>query len=630
MKKTVLFISLIFSLNACNYLDVVPDNVATVDNAFTMRSMAERYLFTCYSYIPQHAGPYQGDPALNGGDEIWYYSFIFTDANPTAFRIALGEQNITTPYINFWDGLQFGLPLYSALRDCNIFLENIDKVPDMTDVEKRRWIAEVKFLKAYYHFWLFRCYGPIPLVRDNLPISSTPEEVRVTRRPVDECVAYIAELLDEAAIDLPEMIVYELEELGRATKAMAKAVKAQLVVTGGGQLFNGNPDYVSIKNHDGEPLFNPQFDPQKWVVAAEASKEAIDEAHNAGHALYYFNPALIVHSISDVTRVELNIRNSVTERWNPEIIWGNPNSRALQIQQRSQPRLFSESAHQSATDGRYAATLKMAELYHSKNGVPIAEDTEYDYANRFNLRLATDVDRLYIQEGKETAVLNFDREPRFYASLGFDTGRWYGQGKYDDTDNFYIAAKGQEVAGIAAYKFSVTGYWPKKLVNYLNVASSNGYSVQQYPWPVIRLANLYLLYAEALNEADAPEAEVLHWVDQVRQRAGLNPVRESWANFSTQPTKPESKSGRRDIIHAERLIELAFEGHRFWDLRRWKKAEDELNKPIMGWNIEGTTAQDYYRTRVLYNQRFSKRDYFWPIREQSLLENKELVQNYGW
>jgi hypothetical protein len=630
MKKIILFISLIFSLNACSYLDVVPDNVATIDNAFTMRSMAERYLFTCYSYLPQHAGPYQGNPALTAGDEIWFYSFIFANANPTSFRIALGEQNITDPYINFWDGRQYGEPLFQAIRDCNIFLENIEGVPDMTTAEKQRWVAEVKFLKAYYHFYLFRCYGPIPLIRENLPISSTPEEVRVTRRPVDECVAYIAELLDEAAIDLPDIIVYELEELGRATKSMAKAIKAQLLITAASPLFNGNPDYVSIKNHDGEPLFNPQFDPQKWVFAAEASKEAVDEAHDAGHSLYYFNPALIVHPISEATRIELNIRNSVTERWNQEIIWGNPNSRALQIQQRSQPRLFPEAAHQSATDSRYAATMKMAELFHSKNGVPITEDKEYDYANRFGLRLATDEDRLYIREGKETAILNFDREPRFYASLGFDTGRWYGQGKYEDTDNYYIEAKGQEVAGIAAYKFSVTGYWPKKLVNYLNVASANGYSVQQYPWPVIRLASLYLFYAEALNETDAPEDEVLYWVDQVRQRAGLNPVKQSWTNFSNQPSKPATKTGRRDIIHTERLIEMAFEGHRFWDLKRWKKAEEEFNKPIIGWNIEGTTAQDYYRTRTILNQKFAKRDYFWPIREQSLLENNALVQNYGW
>jgi hypothetical protein len=75
---------------------------------------------------------------------------------------------------------------------------------------------------------------------------------------------------------------------------------------------------------------------------------------------------------------------------------------------------------------------------------------------------------------------------------------------------------------------------------------------------------------------------------------------------------------------------MAFEGHRFWDLKRWKKAEEEFNKPIIGWNIEGTTAQDYYRTRTIWNQKFAKRDYFWPIREQSLLENNALVQNYGW
>ena len=92
--------------------------------------------------------------------------------------------------------------MYRAIRDCNIFLENAHIPRDITELERARWIAEVKFLKAYYHFFLMELYGPIVLVKENLPLSATPEETKVYREPVDECVNYIVQLLDEAAAEL--------------------------------------------------------------------------------------------------------------------------------------------------------------------------------------------------------------------------------------------------------------------------------------------------------------------------------------------------------------------------------------------------------------------------------------------
>src|SRR5690606_37515364 len=116
-----------------------------------------------------------------------------------------------------WEGSNGGKPLYEGIRDCNIFLDNIGIVPDMDQAEKDIWIAEVKVLKAYYHFYLFRLYGPIPLIRENLPISAGVEEVQIKRRPSDECIDYIVALLDEAAPNLPVRIINEVAELGRVT-----------------------------------------------------------------------------------------------------------------------------------------------------------------------------------------------------------------------------------------------------------------------------------------------------------------------------------------------------------------------------------------------------------------------------
>ena len=149
--------------------------------------------------------------------------------------------------------------------------------------------------------------------------------------------------------------------------------------------------------------------------------------------------------------------------------------------------------------------------------------------------------------------------------------------------------------------------------------------------PIIRLADLYLLYAEALNETkSAPNNDVHCWVDSLRIRAGLNGVVESW-KYAKDPSKPTSKEGMREIIKRERLIELSFEGQRPFDLRRWRDAEKYMNEPVRGWDFQGQKLEDYYLTRVYFsNRKFTYKDYLWPLRSNTLVVNSNLVQNPGW
>ena len=189
---------------------------------------------------------------------------------------------------------------------------------------------------------------------------------------------------------------------------------------------------------------------------------------------------------------------------------------------------------------------------------------------------------------------------------------------------------GQPQAKLGAYNYSVTGYWPKKLISWKFVLSSNSSTTEWFPWPELRLADLYLLYAEALNESDKA-GDALEWIDLVRERAGLEGVEDSWTKYSTKPEKYKTKAGLREIIQQERTIELAFEGQRFWDLRRWKTAATVLNQKIHGWDIDQEVPEAYYRPKVLFDQEFvAPRDYLWPLREESLYYNKSLVQNPGW
>lgn len=638
-KYIFLCLSLFTFFTGCKkYLDVVPDNVATIENAFTLRSSAEKYLFTCYSYLPRD-GSYNTNPGFASADEVWYMfpsKDIGANDGVRIWNIARGGQNPSSPLCNYWDGSLGGRPLFTGIRDCNIFLDNIHKVPDMDDFEKKRWAGEVTFLKAYFHFMLARCYGPIPIIRNNLPIEAGTEEMRYYRSPVDSVFSYVMELLDQADLNeqIPDRINgTEAQELGRITRAIIKAMKAKVMITAASPLFNGNPDYAGFKDTRSVQMF-PSYSADRWVKAAAACKEAIEFAESIGYSLYKFSAAAYPQMVAPI-QVQLDLRGAVTDKetTNQEVIWANPNSRAGDLQRWSMPLIKAGTAG-SGPKGIIAPPIKMAEMFYTKNGVPISQDITWPYITRFNLRKSTFADRFYVGVNEETVELHYDREPRFYASLGFDRGIWWGNWNknFDSTGLAIVRArKGETAARQGISNYSISGYWIKKLVNIATVCADDGaMTTVQYPWPEIRLADLYLLYSEALNEVSGPNEETFKWINLVRQRAGIPTVQDAWSNFARENAKYTSKDGLREIIQMERGVELAFEGQRFWDLRRWKRSHIELNAPIKGWDIEQKDAASYYREVVLYNQNFRLREYLWPIGVDELLRNKNLVQNPGW
>jgi len=632
----VLSVPVMIGLQSCEkeFLDVVPDNVATIDQAFKLRNEAEKYLFTLYSYLPKN-GNLHHNIGLLAGDELWIPP---NDAaiNSFAFDIARGLQRVSNPYMDAWEGrFQAAGPgdnyaLFNGIRHTNIFIKNLQdpsKVPDIGEAERQQWIGEAKFLKAYYHYYLMRMYGPIPIIEENVSIDAPEGAIEVSREPIDESIDYLVQLLDEASVVLPPQILDTQNELGRITRPIVLGVKAEILLMAASPLFNGNSDMAGFTNKDGTLLFNLTYEEEKWRRAADAAKEAIVAAEASGHKLYEISD--IAFDISDTTSVKLNVRNAFTERWNSEIIWANPNSRTYELQRAAMAPL-ERIPHWEARKV-LSPTLESAATFYTENGVPIEEDKTLDFTNFAELREATEAERFNILEGYTTARLNFDREPRFYAFLGFDGAIWY---KYDSGSNdtrWHIEAKYKDYAGSTdAFDFNVTGYFLKKPINW-EQSFGSGSLYKDYAWPELRLSDLYLMYAEALNEAEGPTAEVFEYVDRIRHRAGLNGVVESWQNFSINPDKYSTKEGMRAIIHHERSIELAFEGKSFWDTRRWKKAVQDYNEPVRGWNVFGNDESSYYQIRTLYQQRFvAPRDYFWPINENTLIQNPNLVQAPGW
>jgi len=638
LHKIIFALAIILGFGSCNYLDIVPDNVATIDFSFRNRTAAEKYLFTCYSYRPP-IGSVNNDPAMNGCDETWLFYGINAPWSNT--QIQRGFQSLTSPILNFWDGENNGKALWKGIRDCNIFLENVDKVLDLPDYEKKRWVAEIKFLKAYYHYYLFKAYGPIPIIDVNMPISAGVEEVQVYREPVDKVVSYIADLMKEAAKDLPNADeVVEGIEAGRVDKLAALTMRAEVLLFAASPLFNGNTDYASLIDKNGVALFPQTYDANKWKRAADACKEAIDTCHIQKKALYnVIDPQVI--TAPEAFKLQTTYRQAICDRWNSELIWGSTNYDCTYLSRQAQAkilRLNAELSNNVFTE--WAPTIKMVEKYYSQNGVPIEEDVNWQgnswYDNRYKVRpeVSSGDEIYYVQKDQKTAYLHYNREPRFYASLGFDKGVYFGNGYYafpstvKYTDFFNKGVSGRVSS---AGNFSITGYCVKKMHSFKNAQTASSTSVEYFPFPILRLADLYLMYAEALNEFSGPNAEIFTYLDLIRARAGLKGVKDSWSQYSLKPNKPDTKDGLRQIIHQERTIELAFEGKRFWDIRRWKEI-DELNDQPRGWNIAGETTEDFYNV-ILVAQvptKFTVKDYFWPIKEADLTVNKNLVQNYGW
>lgn len=643
MKRNLLFyLTLLLGglFGSCNYLDIVPDGLPTMDMVFTTRQNAEKMLMSCYSYVPEHANEHM-NPGLCAGEEVWncYEKGSYYE-NTTAFGIAKGNQNTSDPYLNYWSGGNDGWNMFIGIRNCNIFIENVDNVPDMTDSEKRRWKCEAKVLKAFFHYWLLQLYGPIPFIDKNIDVSASPDEVKVEREPVDVVVNKIVALLDEALEEdgLPLNIRAQQTEMGRLTRPAALAIKAKVLTLAASPLFNGNPDFIGYTNDEGVELINSTFDPHKWELARDALKEAIDVSLEAGHGLYKFDEQLMME-VSDTTMLELTLRNTITGRFNKELIWGLGNNGTASLTALVNPPLTSYQMGYALdwTLAMHNPTLDVAEQFYTNKGLPIEYDKTWDYTNRYEVDTVPAGHEYYIGEGLRTAKLNYYREPRYYAWVGFDCGKWFNMEAPNDKQAYVVHNKATETSGRTLEHFSITGFFCKKLVSYklIMTQASDTSGEISYAFPIIRLADLYLMYAEALNECkSAPDNEVYEYIQRVRDKAGLDKdtggLVETWVRYSNKPDMVKTKEGMREIIHRERMIELCFEGQRFYDLRRWRKMLEYANRPIRGWNIGEKTEIGYYQVQYIYFRKFTPRDYFWPIKLDDLYRNNKLKQSPLW
>ena len=290
MKKKILIYLLLplFLFTSCgDWLDVVPKgDITTIDSDFETYAEAEKWLESCYVFL-QFPYILAGNAAFWGSDEMVADDYLRNNYHPEGLNIIMGLQNVLTPYDDFWytfDGTMRD-DYYTAIVMCNHFITRIDNVYNLEDVDKRERKAEVKALKAFFYFELVRRYGPVIIVPEQLDPNQDVEQLKYPRSHVDTCFNYIVRLCDEAIPNLPDAKQKVSDRRAYFNKEAAMALKARALVYQASDLFNGNPDYASFVNKDGEPLFSDKKDPEKWKRAADAAIAVIDYAKESGLAL---------------------------------------------------------------------------------------------------------------------------------------------------------------------------------------------------------------------------------------------------------------------------------------------------------------------------------------------------------
>lgn len=632
MKKILKCLSIVLlcgcCATSCNYLDIVPNEAATEQDAFASPKAAEKYLYSCYAYIPQ----INNVPACMDftGDET-----ISPFVQESYVKFAEGSYDSGNLILSYWN------TLFQGIRQCYLLKKNIGTVPRLSQEVADSYVAQADFIIAYLHSLLIKCYGPTVLVKE-LPAFDTPRENMLGRSSYDECVAWVCERFDDVATRLPATRAGS--EYGLATSVAAKSLKARLLLYAASPLFNGNTEYYNnFVDKNNSPLMPLAYDVTKWKKAADAALEAIQLAEQNGYRIYEMKPGMQSSAPEPQDLTQRTLRFMFMDKENStEVLFAETRkSGAYGIQRKSLPYLS-----YGAWNG-IAPTLTMIERFYTEKGLPIEEDPDFDYENRFSV-VDFPIGTTY-GEGK-TLAMNLNREPRFYSWISFQNG--YYECQTEAKEEAYIPAAERAdgkkwltdftLNGNCGMKtrnsnYSKTGYLNKKGVHPAMLASKTETKepTKDYPWPVIRLGELYLNYAEACiaYNQDGYLEKGMNYLDQIRKRAGLPTVKESWSKAKHPLTAYEGNGGLQgrltQIVRQERMVELYLEQQNFWDIRRWKLGEKYFNVPVKGLNIEAQDINSFAKVVELRDKRSfdSPRQYLMPIPVAEVSKNPNMVQN---
>lgn len=669
-----------------DYFDDVPDNATSLEAVFANRGQSLKWLSNIYTYIPDNTNV-RYNSRTNGNWPMASIEGYLPWDHIVANNIILGTLYPSTDFVKTqWT------EYYRGIQYANIYLANIDKNSAML-ADEREWSkAEVHALRAYFYFNLVKEFGPVPLIGDKVYSVDTPlDEMMMPRNTLDECWDYIiAEL--KAALDggklkstFGEDGSVDSQYKGNLTQETVEGILAEVYLYRASYLFNGDPYYQTMANKDGTKLFPQSKDMQKWRDARDAAKRIIDSGKFK--LVLRDQSGKLVDDVKKADPYKSCFYSAIGRVDNEEMIFlrTNANNDSYIIK----PRHTGISGNVDRGAGAYSIPLQFIDLFFMSNGKriddveqqPISQVTTfkaddpvypvYDTQNlttkdkdgndiamnaRNSLSTTKYVDRFssynYFTPGSGKGIMKqfYCREPRFYLAVTFQNRRW----DYDQANTYYtdMSFNGNSGSDGKTHDYPIFGTIVRKL--YWEKESNIDGAV------MLRLGEVYLNYAEACAQLGESK-EALKYVNLIRSRAGINEYALNRTEEGTKDARNKNKIyvGELDkdqelllkVIYRERLIELSYESKHYFDVRRWGVADmaegDGWVYPtwhkggeggdMIGFNVnnEGSDAEkanslNFYKRVKTQHRIFTKRMSLFPIPQEEVNRDKQIVQNEGW
>lgn len=631
------------------YLDIneyITDQI-TIDSVFNSKDRVLQYINGTAAFLPDESKLFSSESYSPSGLAADEAIVPWVDWNHRASYLMVDEvsENDVHGY-NPWEDY------YKGIRKANILIARIGECKELTDFERRDYMGRAYFLRAYFYYLLMRLYGPVPILPDQaFPSDKSAASASFERSSYDDCVEYVCQNFEAAAQYLPQN--RDKTYMYVPTKGAALAFEARVRLAWASPLYNGNADYASWKRSDGTPFISQTADPARWGVAAAVYKRIIDlnkyslniveriqtTMHTAGtlplpstvSALPFPNGAGDIDPYKSYKSI---FDGTVQPDHNKELIYFCPRA------DKDDWTFFPNSL--GGING-FSVTQDMIDSYNMADGRPYAEATDEEKSWR-----AVGTGKTFSEDyvlAPERAHRDDNREPRYYACIGFNYCVWPCT-SYTGTEakkNFvcnYFKDGNSQPTGTVKVDYNRLGYTCKKYINQEDIMGWQGQMKPKY-YPVMRYAEVLLGYVEAMNEMKEsytdPETnvtvsrnvdEMVKYFNMVRYRAGQPGITTSDAS---------NYEHMKELIKHEWKVEFAFEDHRYYDLRRWKDAMTEMNKPVTGLDVSAKMAnrEQFYTVRIWNTEKsmrrvFKKKMYFYPISKNILQRNAKLVQNPGW
>lgn len=628
MKKQnsiyTLLIALLCFVSSCDYLgvsDQLAGGLQNTEQVFDNVSYTKRWYANVFAGIPD----YSGINSVNVG----------AFKNPwtgMCDELVVGYGNSSKYNNSDRNAANMGFhrygDCYKYIRQANIFLQKAHPImttgtqgDQLLEDELTQMKANVRFMRAFYHYLLFEQYGPIILVKDK--IYNATEDQDVPRNTVDEVIEYIDSELTAVASELTQEPIFEDKDY-RAwpTKGVALAVRAKLWLYAASPLLNGGyREALSVTNPDGTRLF-PDYDAGKWEKALAACKDFIDYAEAGRYELYKEykddNGAVI-----DPDKSVYNLFQKYTH----EIIWATANNDWGGMNGDAFDRRIAPRCEKNGL-GSTGVTQELVDAFYMKDGFPVSATAYLPQSTLYQEEgygTYKDQNDNFSKKYTNVAVSNryLNREPRFYNTVFFNGRQW------PVSCNQVLFYNGGN-SGVQEGQATLTGYMLFKRFNRSVSLTNPGVASQFRPSIIFRLADFYLMYAEAANEVNPNDARVLKYLNLVRERAGLPDIE------TLNPAIRGNQELQRAAIQRERQIELATEGQRYFDVRRWmiadKNGEGRQNGYVHGMNVRGESndKEDFNRIVEASQIVFNRKMYLYPMPDSEMRKTKNLVQNPGW